>query len=100
MTSSDVAFSQLQSFTASAGGAGTIRFQLIRDGSPYYHDGTRWVAATLGSHTNTEAQVNANIRRFHLDIGAGTLRVRALFGSGTYATNQATLTSVSVTGNQ
>lgn len=100
VTSSDVAFSQLQSFTASAGGAGTIRFQLIRDGSPYYHDGTRWVAATLGSHTNTEAQVNANIRRFHLDIGAGTLRVRALFGSGTNATNQATLTSVSVTGNQ
>ncbi|WP_413575579.1 LamG-like jellyroll fold domain-containing protein [Bdellovibrio sp. HCB290] len=98
VTSSEVTYSYLHSFSASSGGTGSVRYQLLRNGSPYYHNGSNWVAASGVSDTNAASDVNTHIKRFHRDAGVGALKVRTFFISGVFGTDPATLSRVDVTG--
>ena len=48
-----------------------VRFRVSNGTTDFYHDGASWVAATLDTHWNTEAEVSANLSSF--DISTRTI---------------------------
>ncbi|WP_413580721.1 LamG-like jellyroll fold domain-containing protein [Bdellovibrio sp. HCB288] len=98
VTSSEINYSYLHSFATSSSGTGGVKYQLLRNGNPYYHDGSAWVAASGSLTANTVSEVNANIKSFHRDVGTGALKIRAYFTSGIFGTDPMSLSNAVVTG--
>lgn len=64
---------------------GKLSYQLSNDGTHwFYNDGKAWAAAApIITKTNTEAEINAHINRFHLEAGPGTLQMKVFFSPST-----------------
>ncbi|KYG66156.1 hypothetical protein AZI86_03585 [Bdellovibrio bacteriovorus] len=92
-----VTYKKLTSFAAITSGAGVVKFQLVKEGSAYYWNGTSWASATTSSHTNTASEINAHIAAFPSFAGTGSLRFKAFFESDD-GTAKSSLTSVTVGG--
>ena len=81
-------YAVLNSFveTLGAGNAGSVRYQISKDGTNwYYWNGSGWVAASGYSQTNTAANVNTNCGRFDDDVGRGDFYFKAFLHSGAAA---------------
>jgi hypothetical protein len=71
-------FAETSSTPAIRGKKGELRYQLSRDGTQwYFHDGKQWVPAVANSsQSNLAPEVQANVGRFDIDVGPGTLFVK------------------------
>lgn len=95
------AYRNLNSFSATTGGSGSVRFQISNGTNWYYWNGSNWGLATAGfSHTNDKQTVADHISTFPYDAGTGSFSFKAFFDSGATATNPATLSNVSISGGQ
>ncbi len=77
-------YALLNSFveTLGAGNAGSVKYQISKDGTNwYYWNGSNWVAASGYSQTNTVAEVNTNCGQFDDDVGAGDFYFKAFLHS-------------------
>jgi hypothetical protein len=77
-------YAVLSSFveTLGAGNAGSVRYQISKDGTNwYYWNGSNWVAASGYSQTSTAADVNTNCGRFDDDVGSGDFYFKAFLHS-------------------
>lgn len=60
-----------------------IHYQLLKDGTAYYHDETNWVLATNETQTNTASEINQHAASFLAVAGAGALSFKAFFAGDT-----------------